>query len=92
MRIAPNQKGTPCADLCCDGTNQQHNMPRYYFVVHAGDHGHDDPYGTDLADHHAAHAYAHRIIRELKEGGYHPLGATMSVRDEAGNTLHSITF
>ena len=67
-------------------------MPRYYFVVRAADHSHDDPRGTDLADHHAARAYAHRIVQELREGGYHPSGATMTVRDEAGNTVHSITF
>jgi hypothetical protein len=67
-------------------------VPRYYFLVHATDHSHDDPQGTELADHHAARAYASRIVRELKEGGYHPSGATMAVRDEAGNTLHSITF
>jgi hypothetical protein len=64
-------------------------VPRYYLVVHAAD---QDPHATDLADRRAEHAYAHRIDRELKEGGYHPLAATMSVRDEAGNTLHSVTF
>ena len=54
------------------------------------DHSHDDPHGTDLADHHAARAYALRIIQELREGGYRPSEATMTVRDELGNTLHSI--
>jgi hypothetical protein len=68
------------------------DVPCYYLVVHAADHSHEDPHGTDLADHRAAHAYVHRIVRELKEGGYHPLAATMPVRDEAGNTLHSGTF
>jgi hypothetical protein len=67
-------------------------VPRYYFVVRAADDVHDDPQGTELADHNAARAYAQRIVRELREGGYHPSSATMTVRDEAGNTLHSINF
>ncbi len=67
-------------------------MPRYYFVVKAIDHKHDDPHGTHLPDHEAAHHYAQRIIRELREGGYHPPGTSMIVQDEAGNTIHSIPF
>jgi Domain of unknown function (DUF6894) len=56
------------------------------------DHSHNDPHKTDLADRHAARAYAQRIIQELKEGGYHPSEATMTVRNEVGNTLYSITL
>ena len=48
-------------------------MLLYYFVIHASDHKDDDPDGTDLPNHQAAHAYAHRIIRELKEADYRPL-------------------
>ena len=65
-------------------------MLLYYFVIHASDHKDDDPDGTDLPNHQAAHAYAHRIIRELKEADYRPLGAMMIVLDQAGNTIHPI--
>jgi len=65
-------------------------VPRYYFVGRTADHSHDDPHG--VADHHAARAYAHRIVQELKEGGYHPSGPTTLSEIEAGNTLHSIPF
>jgi len=67
-------------------------VPRYYFVIHARDHRHDDPHGTELPDHEAARDYAHRVIRELKEDNYRPPGATMIVLDQAGNTIHSISF
>ena len=67
-------------------------VPRYYFLIHASDHKEDDPDGTDLPNHQAAHHYAHRIIRELKEAAYHPSGATMIVLDRAGNTIRSIPF
>ena len=54
---------------------------------------HDDPDGIDLADHDAAHAYARRVIRELKEdGGYDGPGLTMVVKDHTGKTVHSIPF
>jgi len=52
----------------------------------------DDPHGRELPDHQASHAYAHRIIRELKEDNYRPPGATMIVLDQAGNTVNSISF
>jgi hypothetical protein len=72
-----------------DGTKP---VPRYHFVVHAPDHRHDDQFGTILPGHGAAKEYGNRIIRELKEGGYHPLGAILHVQDETGETIHSIPF
>ncbi len=67
-------------------------MPRYHFVVHAPDHSHDDPFGTILMGHEAAREHGHRIVRELKEGGYHPPGAILHVLDAAGETVHAIPF
>jgi hypothetical protein len=64
-------------------------MPRYHFVVHGPDRRHDDPEGIHLPDHQAAHHYAHRIARELKEDGYTP-GAFVLVQDEGRNTIHSV--
>ena len=79
-RFAFDQTGTRFAGLCYQSTKAR-KCPRYYFVGRTADHSHDDPHGTDLADHHAARAYAYRIVQELREGGYHPPGATMAVRD-----------
>jgi hypothetical protein len=67
-------------------------MPRYHFVVHAPDHHHDDPDGSVLPDPQAAKEHGHRLIRELKEGDYHPPGATLQVVDETGQLIHSIPF
>jgi hypothetical protein len=68
------------------------SVPRYHFVVQAPGHLHDDPFGTHLPHHDAAREHGHRIVRELKEGGYHPPGATIIVQDETGTTVHSIPF
>jgi len=67
-------------------------VPRYHFVVHATDHRHDDQFGTVLPGHDDAREYGHRIVRELKEGGYAPVGAALHVLDEAGETIHSVPF
>ena len=64
-------------------------MARFYFVVRAPDHRHDDPFGTHLANHNAAGDYAHRIVRELREGGYAP-GTVLIVQDEERRTIQSI--
>jgi hypothetical protein len=45
-----------------------------------------------LPNHEAARDQAHRIVRELKEDGYHPGDAVLLVHDETGQTLHSIPF
>ena len=67
-------------------------MPRYHFVVRAPDHTHDDPDGVQLPSHEAARDEAHRIVRELKEDGYHPENAVLLIHDETGQTVHSIPF
>jgi hypothetical protein len=67
-------------------------VPRYYFVLQAPDHMHDDPLGVVLPGHEAAREYGQRIIRELREGGYGPPGAMLHVLDAAGETIHSIQF
>jgi hypothetical protein len=67
-------------------------VPRYHFVVHAPDHRHDDPNGMLLWSHEAARAHGYRIVRELKDGGYDPPGATLLVLDEEGETVHCIPF
>ena len=36
---------------------------------------------TVTTDYHAARAYAYRNVQELREGGYHPSGATVAVGD-----------
>jgi hypothetical protein len=45
-----------------------------------------------LSGPNAAKEHGHRVVRELKEGGYHPLGAILHVLDETGETIHSIPF
>ena len=40
----------------------------------------------------AAKEHGHRIVRELKEGGYSPGDAALLIHDEAGQIVHSITF
>ena len=67
-------------------------MPRYHFVVHAPDHRHDDPEGVHFPDHEAAREHGHRIVRELREGGYSPEGAALVIQDETGQTVHLIMF
>lgn len=67
-------------------------MPRYHFVVHTPGYKHDDPLGMILPGPAAAREHGHRIVRELKEGGYEPPGATLHVLDETGQTIHCIPF
>jgi hypothetical protein len=67
-------------------------MPRYYFVVRAQDHERTDPDGMILAGPNTAREHGYRVVRELKDGGYRPAGATLHVLDETGETIHSIPF
>lgn len=67
-------------------------MPQYHFVVRALDQYHDDPSGLILWSDEAARAYAYRIVRELRDGGYDPPGAVLQVRNHAGVTILSIPF
>jgi hypothetical protein len=67
-------------------------MPRYHFVVRAPDQTHDDPEGTHLPNHDAAKDHGHRIVGELKAGGYCPEDTALLIKDETGQTLHSIVF
>jgi hypothetical protein len=67
-------------------------MPRYHFVVHLAGNKYDDPDGMILAGPNAAKEHGHRLVRELKEDGYHPPGAILHVLDAAGLTVHSIPF
>ena len=67
-------------------------MPRYHFVVRAHDHTHNDLDGTHFPNHEAAREHGHRIVRELREGGYCPDGAALVIHDEMGQIIHSITF
>jgi hypothetical protein len=68
------------------------HMPRYHFVVRFPDHVYDDPDGAHLPNHEAAEDQGHRIVRELKEDGYHPSEAVLLVHDETGQIIHSIPF
>jgi len=61
-------------------------------IVQFPDQMHDDPEGQHFPSHDAARDHGHRIVRELKEGGYHAPGAVLHVRDETGQTIHSIPF
>jgi hypothetical protein len=67
-------------------------MPRYHFVIDAPDHMCDDPAGTYFPGPIAAQDHGHRIVRELKAGGYDPAGATLHVLDERGQKIHSVPF
>lgn len=66
---------------------------RFFFIIQWPDGIDDDAEGTLLSGKEAAHAYAHRIIRELKEaGGYDDPAPVMIVRDTDGTTVYSIPF
>ena len=67
-------------------------MPRYHFVVREPDHTHDDQDGVHLPNHDAAKDHGDRIVRELKEDGYHPGDAALDIHDETGQKVHSIPF
>lgn len=66
-------------------------MPRYHFIIHATDATYGDPSGEDFSCKEAAKEYGHQVIRELREDGFDP-GAVLYVRDENGQTVHSIPF
>jgi hypothetical protein len=57
------------------------HMPRYHFVVREPDYTHDDPDGEHLPNQEAARDHGHRIVRELREDGYHPGNAVLLVHD-----------
>src|SRR5215472_15878554 len=66
-------------------------MPRYHFVVREPDHTHDDPDGVHLPNHDAAKDHGDRIVRELKEDGYHPGNAALDIRrDRTESALDSV--
>ena len=68
-------------------------MHRYFFAIRRDGEEYPDTTGTLLLSEEAAHAYALRIIRELKEAGGHDNPAlTMIVKDAAGKTVFSIPF
>ncbi len=64
----------------------------YHFVVRAPDHTHDDPHGSHFPNHFTVREYGHRIVRELKEGGYYPGDAALLIHDEMGTIIHTISF
>lgn len=66
-------------------------MPRYHFVIHATDATYDDPSGEEFSCKESAREYGQQVIRELREDGFDP-GAVLDVRDENGQTVHSIPF
>ena len=67
-------------------------MPRYYFIIDMPDHTYDDLDGEPLPSEGAAKAYGRRVVRELKESHFELAGAVLRVRDESGQTIHSIPF
>ena len=67
-------------------------MPRYHFVVCEPDHRHDDRDGMHLPNHDAAKDEGNRIVRELKDDGYCPGNAALVIKDETGQTVHSVPF
>jgi hypothetical protein len=68
-------------------------LPKYFFLLRWPYREEADREGTILLHDDEAHAYAKRIIRELKEaGGYDDPGLTMIVRNACGETLFLIPF
>jgi hypothetical protein len=67
-------------------------MPRYHFVVRAHDRTHDELDRMHFPNHEAAREHGHRIVRELREGGYNPENAALLIHDETEQTIHSIPF
>lgn len=65
----------------------------YYFDVQCYGEEHDDRGGMLMPNDEAALAYAHRIIRELRQaGGYDDPALSLIVRNCAGKTVYSIPF
>jgi hypothetical protein len=56
------------------------------------DHTYEDPEGEHLSSDGAAEDHGRRIIRELKETKFETAGAVLHVRNESGQTIHSIPF
>jgi len=67
-------------------------MPRYHFVVRTPNDMLDDPDGMHLPNHDAAKDEGNRIVRELKDDGYCPGNAALVIKDETGQTVHSVPF
>jgi hypothetical protein len=67
-------------------------MRRYFFIVEEPNFTHHDSGGLVLLSHDAAIAYALRLIRELKDGGYDPAGAVLHVQVGDGETIISFPF
>jgi hypothetical protein len=67
-------------------------MPRYYFIIEVPDHTYNDPDGELLPGDEAAKDYGYCVVRELIEGEFESAGAVLRIRDESGQTIHSIPF
>lgn len=67
-------------------------MPLYYFIIAMPGHTYDDPEGVHLPSDGAAMDYGRRVVLELKEGDFESAGAELQIRDENGQTIHSIPF
>jgi hypothetical protein len=68
-------------------------VPQYFFDVRSTDWDYTDPDGIALPDDEAAIIYAERMIAELKEdGGYDAPDLQMLARNDAGQTIFSISF
>jgi hypothetical protein len=67
-------------------------MPHYHFLVRTSDQMLDDSDGMHLPNHDAAKDEGNRIVRELKDDGYCPGDAALLIKDETGQTIHSIPF
>lgn len=67
---------------------------RYFFILQGSDGLQDDDLnGTLFPSDAAAQEYAHRIVRELKEGkGYNSHKLEMIVKNSDGDIIHLITF
>jgi hypothetical protein len=66
---------------------------RFFFIIRSLDWEDDDLDGTLLLGPIAAVAYAHRVMRELKEaGGYDDPGLVMIVQNHKRETVVTIPF
>lgn len=66
-------------------------MPRYFFDIQDDQIFVDDT-GYEFADLGAARLYAERVIRELKDDGWHDPRIVMIVKDENEAILLSLPF
>jgi hypothetical protein len=75
------------------GRSQSRRKSRFFFVIRSPDWEDDDLDGTLLDSPAVAIAYAHRIIRELKEGGgYDTPRLVMIVQNHKRETVVTIPF